>query len=205
MRYVGEFTTFLLLACSCLFAQIAPAHREIARLDAAMTSVSEYCREIDAFEHSHEPLLLASVAPDAIDGAHWRRYETRAEWEKGSKPVPAALAWTRNGKVVAVRLAFQVDGTGIHIADYCFREDGTLAKVGLSVRLEQQWNRPRMYAKVKVARTWFFAPDGRRIAEVQRSEPTPLEAEKTDFIYIQPPLFRNVAQLPFVALLYSGT
>ena len=206
MRYLAEFTAVLFLTCSFVFAQVSPEQQQaMARLDAAMSSVSKYCREIKAFENSHEPLLLASVAPDSLDASHWRRYETRLEWEKAGKSVPAALAWERNGKVVAVRLAFDADGTDINVADYCFRADGTLAKLEVWVKREQEYNRPGMYATVKVARSWFFGPDGNRIAEVRGWLPTPLKSERTDFIYVQPPLFRNVAQLPFITLLYSGT
>jgi hypothetical protein len=204
MRNALGLLASLVLGCGLSVAQTSPEQRqEIVRLDAAVSSISQYCRGIEAFRHSHDPLLLASTVTDPIDSGHWRQYVTKAEWEKAGMPVPAALAWMRDGNIIAVRLAFDGADKTVNIADYCFREDGTTAKIAISAKRKNASSRLGIYAEVTVGREWFFGPGGIRI-EIQGLEPGLLKAEKTGFVYIQPPQFRGVSQLPFIALLHSG-
>ena len=101
--------------------------------------VTTYCTSVNDYKHDATPQLFA----DAGDQPKpmWRRVGTERELESLTEAQFAhaftARAWLKNGKVVAVDSdADTRSGDWGLAAEYCFREDGTLAALHSEFRNE---------------------------------------------------------------------
>ena len=124
------------LATSMLFGQAsAPSAPPSAPADQTPASkaaeeVKAYCSTIDDYKHDADPKLFAD-ASDSQKPA-WRRVGTERELESLTdaqfQHSTVARVWFKKDKIVAVETDYTTAAGYWELsADYCFREDGTLA------------------------------------------------------------------------------
>jgi hypothetical protein len=100
--------------------------------DKAVEDIKTYCSTIDDYKHDADPRLFAD-ASDQVK-ANWRRIGTERELDSLTEAQfqhsTIARVWSKDDKVVAVETDYTTAiGDWDLTADYCFREDGTLAKL----------------------------------------------------------------------------
>jgi hypothetical protein len=177
--------------------------QKAVRIDAEVFVAAQYCRGVEAFAGARQPLLFAAGAVSNNELAQWRQFDSRGEWEEASRPMPAALVWLRDGRVVLARLTVPRNGKTSAMATYCFRENGTLARLTVSSQPSVQSVASGLRAEITLCRNWFYLPDGNKVVErTLEFDPRPLKSEKTTYIYLTAPQFRTVFDLPFARLLY---
>jgi hypothetical protein len=124
------------LSATLVFGQAnAPADKAAADQAPAAKAVEEvkaYCSTIDDYKHDADPKLFA----DASDSAKpaWRRVGTERELDALTdaqfQHSTIARVWFKGDKVVAVETDYTTAAGYWELsAEYCFREDGTLAAV----------------------------------------------------------------------------
>lgn len=134
-----------------------------------------------------------------------------------------ALVWYRDAKIARVRLAPD-DGESRHVyADYCYRDDGHLARLRPTPRVERKCEPTthyqcsyvlrveRLYPPEGPALTTFAYSDGAGFVNGVPYSPADaireqsLQPERTELIYLPMtwPEYTNVEDLPFNELLYA--
>ena len=181
-KAVSLLTSVALFLFSVLaVAQIALSpQQQIAQRIRERKSVVRYCNDIDVFAKAHPSRLFAQAT--SVGGA-WEEFPDRARWGENGKPVPAALVWTRRGQVVAVRLAFNDGARQVGIGDYCFRPDGTIARIRTVPEIGTRSDARGLHGELSFGVDWIYLPEG------------------TTIVTVTPPEFRTIVELPFANLL----
>ena len=152
----------------------------------------------------------------------WIEFDSRVAWSRAGGPKPVSLVWYRDAKIARVRIAPD-DGESRHVyVDYCYREDGQLARLRPTPRVERKCEPnqyqcsyvlrlERLYPRDGPALTTFAYFDGAGFVRGLLpyhpgiiDEPW-LLPERTVFVYAPMtwPEYTNVADLPFNDLLYA--
>jgi hypothetical protein len=171
---------------------------EAARLDAAMHSAEDYCREIDSFTSQNPPIVLTS---DSV-GSNWHRQLSPSEPTLASR----ALVWTQANLIVAVKMWTPELTTRFGPVSYCFRNDGTVARISVAPTPSHDRDLPSLRKTVAVGRQWFFDETGRRLAvAINQQDSAPLKSETTEYVYPAVHFFQRVRDLPFADVLREHT
>ena len=129
-----------------------------------------------------------------------------------------ALVWYRDAKIVRVAMFPTDDESPRVYADYCYRQDGTLARLR-SVPSVRQKCEPNGYQCTVVLREARVYPpegpvlkayglmeplkDGNDITGVIIGDAIPAERVRETFVPMKWPEYRQVTDLPFSELLYA--
>lgn len=191
---------FLVVAVACV-AQTKPrgtvaGQTEFSRINELMkqfNAASQYCAGIERLQLSGEPI---------------RFFSSQGQWYEGtpSKSDVAdgvASVWLRNGRVVAATISSEAAAqAGIEGTSYCFREDGTLARLAVLPPVRSS-GKAGLHTVVTVGRRATYLPDGRTFQfPAQSLDPHVLKSERTTFRYMEPPaVYKSVDELPFIKLI----
>jgi hypothetical protein len=186
------FASAFLLVASLSFAQDPPDFIFATGTEAVRDSIESYCRNVDALTSRMRPILL--VANDETPSSLWhqRRHHERTQLDLS---LPLALVWTIDGHVIAMKLWTPELEKRFHPVSYCFRLDGSAARVVAAQRISP----PGLSNTMGVGREWMFDENGKTIFEAfDRHDSSPLKSETTYRVYPRVPVYKHVRDLPFL-------
>ncbi len=201
-----RFSTGIFLSlnfCLATFGAGLHSRPESSGKGETVEPVESYCGEVEKLiEVAPEGDFVFAQAKISADRYAWRQFKSDAERlasEGDDDATNAALVWIRDGSVVAVNTATDSPSRDwLLYARYCFRQDGTLARVHSELNT--------FYGHVSVIRDRYFAKNGEVIGsrekflDIHTREPKKLRPED-DFIDEPLPIYKSVRKLPFYALL----
>lgn len=183
-----------------------------------LITVAKYCANVEDYSDSQVPHIFARTTSAYGQSTGWVEFDTRADWSRAGSPKPVALVWYRDAKIVRVAISQHDDESPRVYGDYCYRQDGTLARLGSvpSVRQKCEPNRNQCTFVLREAR--FYPPGGPVLATyggvdglldiVNGTTRAVLEARPAErivqtFVPMKWPEYLHVTDLPFSELLYA--
>jgi hypothetical protein len=132
-------------------------------LDAAATNlisnVATYCNTVEHHSNYSLPRVFARIS-SADDWSGWIEYRSTSAWIRAGRPQPMAFVWYQGFKIVHVAITPNEASNPMVFADYCYREDGSLARIR-SMPSTQDTCEPNRYRCSLVLReARFYPPDG---------------------------------------------
>jgi len=92
---------------------------------------------------------------------------------------------------------------GIKYTNYCFREDGTIARLRVVPASQPSQRNVGLEEHLVFGRDLVFLPDGRTISSSVGSRPF-LQSERTIYTFLEPSvIYRSTRELPFINLLWG--
>lgn len=92
----------------------------------ALTTLAKYCDAVEKFSNSEVPRMFAQIG----SGSNWMEFSGSDAWKRAGKPWPIALVWYKDDTVTRVVIKAKGEsGDGQWYADYCYRPDGSLARL----------------------------------------------------------------------------
>jgi hypothetical protein len=220
MRTLSPFL-FVIVLCTSLPAQSKFVEPNGPR---ALFTAAEYCANVEGYSGSRVPRIFARITSAFGQSSGWVEYDSRVAWNRAGKPKPVALVWYRDTKIVRVAIAPNDDKKPQLFADYCYRQDGTLALLR-SMPSEQRSCQPNGYQCSLVLRQeqWYLPEEPVRktfgffeffegVGYVNGVTPSfgaiydgPLQPERTvvNFVPVNWAEYLRVTDLPFRELLYA--
>jgi hypothetical protein len=141
--------------------------------------------------------LSGSVRPGPGDtGGKWRSFKSAADLkayaEKAGPPNTQASMWTAPGGTAIAEVRFQSEaGDWADTVEYCFRPDGTLARVDALLE--------NITAEVTVHRTTHYGAGGAQLSTHARATDWEGKRLKKADTSGKVPVYPTLASLPFVA------
>lgn len=180
-----------------------------------LTAVTTYCRNVEDYSDSQVPRIFARTTSVYGPSTGWAEFDTRADWSRAGSPKPMALVWYRDAKIVRVALSSNGDESPRVYADYCYRQDGALARLRSvpSVRRKCELDRNRCTWVLQEVR--FYPPERPVLTTYGLDglpymngtsgilEATPAERVIQTFVPMKWPEYLHVTDLPFSELLYA--
>lgn len=180
-----------------------------------LTIVATYCTNVEDYPDSQAPRIYAQTTSAYGQLGGWVEFDTKAAWSRAGSPKPVALIWFRDAKIVRVAISPNDDENPQVYADYCYRQDGTLARLRSVPSLQRKCepNRNRCTSLLREVR--FYPPEGPvlkiygldRLPNVNDTtsiiEAPATERVVTTFVPIEWPVYLHVTDLPFSELLYA--
>jgi hypothetical protein len=203
---------------------MAPPHVEGRYV---LGTVTKYCRALETLSSLNQPRLFAEVYWPSGGSSHWVEYSGESEWESAGKPRPLALVWYRDDHVARVLIASKDGDNPQRFAEYCYRADGTLARIRSIPEVWKDCDKSHLRCHFTFAEEGLYLPSGRAIkgpseaiqssflAGLANSETTgrnsgdfdlrPLKSEETSVSFAEFPIeYLSVRALPFNQLLSSS-
>lgn len=196
---VGRFGLMLTALCVLLPAM---SHRAMAQQKSEITQIDTYAAQVDRFIRRNPKSLRYFGKVSSVDenAARWSEFRTDAEMEKagtGDNLNERALIWAIDGKLAGADFNFtSPSGDWVHLINYYFRKDGSLAKI--DARLNT------FYGELSVVRLQYFNAKGvllkstRKYLDLNTRKP---KKPGGDFLDRDVPVYPNVRALPFHKLL----
>src|SRR5271167_1740045 len=102
-------------------------------LDAAagnlIMNVAVYCNTVEHRSNFSLPRTFARMN-SADDSSGWIEYRSTTAWIRAGRPRPMALVWYQQDfKIFRVLIDPNETSKPLVFADYCYREDGSLARI----------------------------------------------------------------------------
>lgn len=212
---------FVIVLSTQLLAQ-SKVDGSMAATDALIT-VAKYCDNIENYSDSQVPRIFARITSAFGQWSGWVEYDSRAAWNRAGRPQPVALVWYRDAKIVRVAIAPNDDGQRPEVyADYCYRQDGSLARLRSMPSVQRNCKRNRYQCSLVLRQEWFYPPEGPVLRTfgypdgvghvVNGTTPSlgaideeSLQPERTvvTFVPLKWREYLHVADLPFSELLYA--
>ena len=210
-----SFLSLLIVLSTSLFAQTTV---DGANLDKKSTmdliTVTKYCANVEDYSDSQVPRIFARTTSAYGQSAGWVEYDSRAAWRQAGSPNPVALVWYRDAKIVRVSISSNDDESQRVYGDYCYRKDGTLARLR-SVPSVRRKCQPNGYQCTLVLReVRLYPPEGQALnfygVDIHINEDGRLIIERGSagaerivetFVPMKWPEYRHVTDLPFSELL----
>lgn len=190
-------------------------------LDAAATSlvrdVASYCNTLQQNPNA-VPRMFAEIS-FAGDSAGWIEYDSRAAWNQAGMPQPVALVWYQGSRIFRVAITPSESSSPLVYADYCYREDGSLARLRSAPSIEDTCERNRYWCSVVLREARFYPLDGGPAVttftyldhggyltpppDVMNGPLLPEHTVET-YVPMKWPVYLHVADLPFSGLLYAN-
>jgi hypothetical protein len=204
---------FVLVISTPLLAQSTFAKSQVA-ID-ALNTVAKYCANVENYSDSQIPRIFAQTTSAYGQSTGWVEFDSRAAWNRAGRPKPVALVWYRDAKIIRVAISTN-DGESPRVyADYCYRQDGTLARLR-SVPSVRQKCEPNRYQCTEVLREVRFYPADGPVLRIYGMElldwvqgttglveAAPAERMIRKFVPMEWPEYLHVTDLPFSELLYA--
>lgn len=185
-----------------------------------LITVTKYCANVDEYSDSQVPRIFARVSSASGQSTDWTEFNTRAAWSRAGRPRPVALVWYRDAKLVRVAISENDDESPRVYADYCYRSDGTLARLR-SVPSKRQKCEPSRYQCTLVLREVRFYPSEGPVLktyggidglldwvngnpEIFGEEALPAERMVETVLPMKWPEYLHVTDLPFNDLLFAS-
>ena len=223
-RFTLTLTPVLLVAS--LLAQ-SPDSYTIKEGRYALVTLTKYCDAIEDFSNSQQARLFAQFPSGFALSSHWVEFASRDAWTRAGKPKPLALVWYKDDAVARVAITEKDGGgNGRSYTDYCYRPDGSLARLRSVPEMQTDCDTSLFHCKSTFRGERLYPPmilehvnpsakpTGRRplvvqsdAAEVDDPMLRPLKPEKSSFrsAPVDSPEYLSVWDLPFNRLLYVST
>ncbi|MGC2477524.1 MAG: hypothetical protein WA485_24505 [Candidatus Sulfotelmatobacter sp.] len=182
-----------------------------------IVAVTKYCANVEDYSNYQAPRIFARTTSAYGQSASWVQYDTRGAWGQAGSPKPVALVWYRDAKIVRVKISSSDDESPRVHADYCYRKDGSLARLRSepSVRRKCQPNGSQCTLVLRAVR--LYPPEGQVLTTygvdihlnadgglIVEQESAGAERIVENFVPMNWPEYRNVTDLPFSELLYAN-
>jgi hypothetical protein len=183
-----------------------------------LITITTYCTNVEDYSDSQVPRLFARTIDTYGQSTGWVQFDSRASWRRAGSPKPVALIWYRDAGIVRVAVSPNDDESPRAYADYCYRQDGTLARLR-SVPSKRQKCEPSRYQCTFVLREVRFYPPGGPVLTTYGGVDGLLDmvngttgavfgarsAERIvqTFVPMKWPEYLHVTDLPFRELLYA--
>lgn len=184
-----------------------------------LITITRYCANVEDYSDSQVPHIFAQITSAYGQSAGWVEFDSRAAWRRAGSPKPVALVWYRDAKIVRVAISPNDDESRRVYADYCYRQDGTLARLRSVPSVRQQCEPSRYQCTFILREVRFYPPEGlvlkiyggvdglldfvnRTTREI--IEAPPAERMVSTFVSMKWPEYRHIADLPFSKLLYAA-
>jgi hypothetical protein len=122
-----------------------------------LVNVTTYCANVEDYSNSQSQRIFARTVSAYGQSTGWVEFDTRAAWRRAGSPKPVASVWYRDAKIVRVAIFANDDDSPRVYADYCYRQDGTLARLR-SVPSVRQNCEPNPYQCTLVLREMRLYP-----------------------------------------------
>jgi hypothetical protein len=196
---------FVIVTSAPLLAQ-STFENSKASMDAV--SVATYCKVVENYSDSQVPRIFAQITSAYGQSAGWVAFDSRATWSRAGRPKPVALVWYRDAKIVRVSISAN-DGASPRVyADYCYRQDGTLAQLRSVPSVQRKCEPSRYRCTVVLREERLYPPEGPVLTtfgfldafpsrSVIDEESLPAERIVENFVQMKWPEYLHVADLPF--------
>jgi len=191
-----------------------------------LSAVTKYCRALETLSRLNQPRLFAQVDWPLGGSSHWVEFSGELEWKSAGKPRPLALVWYRDNHVARVLIASKDGENPQRFAEYCYRADGTIARIRSIPEVWKDCDKSYLRCHVTFAEEGLYLPTGRAIkgpsAAIQSSflgglahsdmtgrnsgdsDWRPLKSEETSVSFAEFPIeYLSVRDLPFANQLLS--
>ena len=181
-----------------------------------IAAITKHCAKVEGYSNSQIPRIFARITSDYGQSAGWEEYDTRAAWRQAGSPEPVALVWYRNAKIVRVKVSSSDDESRRVYADYCYRKDGSLARLRSEPSMRRNCQPNRTRCTLVLRETRLYPHDGDVLTtygvdlRVNENGFLTVEGESAGaerivdiFVPMKWPEYRNVTDLPFSELLYA--
>ena len=180
-----------------------------------LMTVTKYCANVKDYSDSQVPRIFAQATSVYGQSTGWVEFDTRGAWSRAGGPKPMALVWYRDAKIVRVAMFPTDDESPRVYADYCYRQDGTLARLRSvpSVRHKCELDRNQCIWVLQEVRFYpserpalkTYGLDGLPYMDGTMGilEATPAERVIQTFVPMKWPEYLHVTDLPFSELLYA--
>jgi len=125
-----------------------------------LKAVTKYCANVEEYSGSQVPRIFARTTSVYGQSAGWVEYDTRAAWRQARSPKPVAVVWYRDGKIVRVAISSIEDENPRVYADYCYRKDGTLARLRSVPSVGRKCQPNRYQCTLVLREVWVYPPEG---------------------------------------------
>jgi hypothetical protein len=120
-----------------------------------LIKITRYCVNVEDYSDSQVPRLFARTTSAYGQSTGWVEFDSRAAWRRAGRPKPVALVWYRDARIVRVAVSAKDDV----YADYCYRQDGTLARLRSVPSERQQCEPSRNQCTVVLREVRFYPPN----------------------------------------------
>jgi hypothetical protein len=193
-----------------------------SRFDRSQTlnliNITTYCANVEDYSDSQVPRIFARTTSANGQSTGWVEFDSRAAWSRAGSPKPMALVSYRDAKIVRVAIAPNDDENSRVYADYCYRQDGTLARLRSVPSVRQKCEPNRYQCTLVLQEVRLYPPEGPvlktygvdRLPIVNGTtgviigdESLPAERVVETFVPMKWPEYLHVTDLPFSELLYA--
>jgi hypothetical protein len=181
-----------------------------------IVAVTEYCADVEDSSNSQVPRIFAQTTSVYGQSAGWVQYDTRAAWRRAGMPKPVALVWYRDAKVVRVKISSSDDVSQRVYGDYCYREDGSLARLRSQPSVGRKCQPNGSQCTLVLREVRLYPPEGQYLTTygadylhsdgglIVNLESAGAERVVENFVPLKWPEYRHVTDLPFSDLLYTS-
>ena len=206
---------FVIVICTPLVAQ---SRFDKSKAEMDLVSVTTYCANVEDYSDSQVPRILARTTSAYGQSTGWVEFDTRAAWSRAGSPKPVALVWYRDAKIVSVAISSNDDESPRVYADYCYRQDGSLARLRSVPSVRQKCEPNRYQCTLVLREVRRYPPEGPVIttygvdrlqnlngttAVIIGDESLPAEHVVETLVPMKWPEYLHVTDLPFSGLLYA--
>ena len=183
----------------------------------SLRTLTKYCATVQDFSKSQQPRVFAQVfsSPEASSG--WVEFSSKTAWRNAGRPRPLALVWAQAGQTVRVAITAKSGYLDEEpYADYCYRPDGSLARLRAVPELQTDCDPFLLHCSFTFRGERLYPPEGQLprlsgapakpsvVAQMDQGDRDSfflriLQSERTSFS-IAPldwPEYLNVRDLPF--------
>lgn len=170
-----------------------------------LVTITTYCANVEGYSDSQVPRIFARTTSAYGQSTGWMEFDTRAAWSRAGSPKPMALVWYRDAKIVRVAISPDDDESPRVYADYCYRQDGTLARLRSVPSVRQKCEPDRSQCTLVRREERFYPLEGPVLKTFGVDGAEPLLAERIveTLVPMKWPEYLHVTDLPFSELLYA--
>src|SRR5215469_3187379 len=183
-----------------------------------LITVTRYCASVEDYSNSQVPRIFAKIT-SAGPSTGWVEFDSRAAWRRAGSPKPVGLVWHRDAKIVRVAIFPNYAESPRAYADYCYRQDGTLARLQSVPSKRQKCEPSRYQCTLVLEEVRFYPPEGPALTayggvdgllDIVNGTPRvimearPAERMVETLVPMKWPEYRHVTDLPFNELLYAS-
>jgi hypothetical protein len=181
-----------------------------------LIAVTTYCTNVEDYSDSQVPRIFARAISAFGRSTGWVEFDTRAAWIRAGSPKPMALVWYRDAKIVRVAISPNNDEGSRAYGDYCYRQDGTLARLRSLPSVQRKCELDRNQCTWVLQEVRFYPPEGPvlktyaldGLPDMNGStgilEAAPAERIIQRFVPMKWPEYLHITDLPFSESLYAN-
>ena len=194
---------FAIILSTPLLAQSRNDGLDVAETTSFTRNVATYCETV---EHLNSVPRIFARIKSIDDSSGWVEYGSRAAWNQAGRPHPVAFVWYQDSRVVRVAITPNETSSPLVHGDYCYREDGSLARLRSIPSTQHNCEQSRYQCSLVLREVRFYPPNGPAVTTFSAPPPDvingPLLPEHTVVTYVplEWPAYLHVADLPFGGL-----